>query len=98
MDLFFQPDKDVIYNVSAFDTQGRPNTSGFNTLFKDPTTLANELRITVRPFSLTSHQLVGVMWGNKPFTALNQDPRTTIADGTDQRHQGVHCVARRSRD
>ena len=80
MGLFFLPDKDVIYTFSAFDTQGRPNTSGFNTLFKDPTTLANELRITVRPFGLTGHQLVGVMWGNKPFTSLNQDPRTTIGN------------------
>ena len=78
MSLLFLPSKDVIYAFAAVDTQGQSNTAGFNTLVEDPTTLTNELRVTIRPFGLTGHQLLGMAWANKPFTLLPQDQRTTI--------------------
>jgi porin len=34
--------------------------------------------VTIRPFGLTGHQLLGVAWANKPFTLLPQDRRTII--------------------
>jgi len=34
--------------------------------------------VTIRPFGLTGHQLLGFGWANKPFTLLTQDPRTII--------------------
>ena len=80
MSLLFFPHKDAIYSFSIVDTQGLPNTAGFNTLFEDPTTLTNELRVTVRPFGLTGHQLLGAAWANKPFTLIPQDRRTIIRD------------------
>jgi porin len=78
MSLLFFPHKDVIYSFAVVDTQGPPNTTGFSTLFQDPTTLTNEVRVTVRPFGLTGHQLLGTAWANKPFTLLPQDRRTII--------------------
>jgi porin len=78
MVLSFFPHKDVVYGFSVVDTQGQPNTAGFNTLVEDPTALTHELRVTIRPFGLTGHQLLGFGWVNKPFTLLTQDPRTII--------------------
>jgi porin len=78
MSLLFFPHKDVEYAFGVVDTQGLPNTAGFKTLVEDPTTLTNEARVTVRPFGLTGHQLLGVAWANKPFTLLPQDRRTII--------------------
>jgi porin len=76
--LSFFPNKDVVYDFSVIDTQGQPNTAGFKTLVEDPTTLTHEVRVTIRPFGLTGHQLLGVAWANKPFTLLPQDRRTII--------------------
>jgi porin len=78
MGLLFLPHKDVIYSFSVVDTQGQPNTAGFKTLVQDPTSLTHEARVTVRPFGLTGHQLLGVAWANKPFTLLPQDRRTIL--------------------
>jgi porin len=78
MGFVFLPSKDLSFSFSAMDTQGLPNTSGFDTLFKDPTSLISELRVTVRPFGLVGHQMLGGGWSNGPFTSLNQDPRTII--------------------
>ncbi|HKD72861.1 MAG TPA: carbohydrate porin [Candidatus Acidoferrum sp.] len=78
MSLLFLPHKDVVYAFGVVDTQGLPNTAGFKTLVEDPTTLTNEVRVTVRPFGLTGHQLLGVAWANKPFTLLPQDRRTIL--------------------
>jgi len=74
------PHKDVIYSFAVVDTQGLPNTPGFKTLVEDPTTLTNEVRVTVRPFGLTGHQLLGVAWANKPFTLLPEDKRTILGN------------------
>ena len=54
--------------------------TGFDTLFKDGTTLASEARLTVKPFGLTGHQLISFLWSNKDFTSLGQDPRTLIGN------------------
>jgi porin len=42
--------------------------------------LASEARLTVRPFGLTGHQLIGFAWSNGDFTSLSQDPRTIISN------------------
>ena len=78
MSFIFLPHKDVVYSFAVVDPQGLPTTSGFDTLLKDPTGLTNELRVTIRPFALTGHQLFGVGWVSKPQTLLAQDPRTII--------------------
>lgn len=78
MALTYLPHKDVVLSFAAIDSEGRPNTAGFDTLFKDGTTLSTEARVTIRPFGLSGHQLLGFVWGNGKYNALNQDPRTII--------------------
>jgi porin len=79
MGLVFLPTKDWIMSFSAIDTEGTTTRTGFDTLFKDGTTLAAETRLTIRPFGLTGHQLISFMWSNGDFTSLGQDPRTLIS-------------------
>jgi porin len=80
MGLVYLPIKDLVLTFSVVDTEGEPNRTGFDTLFKDGTTLAGEGRLTIRPFGLTGHQLVGYGWSNKTFNSLEQDPRTLIGN------------------
>jgi len=78
--LAYLPHKDVVLSFAAFDSEGRPDTAGFDTLFEDGTTLSSEARLTIRPFGLAGHQLVGFEWSNGKYNALNQDPRTLIGN------------------
>jgi porin len=78
MGLVFLPIKDLVLSFSAIDTEGITTRTGFDTLFKDGTTLASEARLTVKPFGLTGHQLINFSWSNGDFTSLGQDPRTLI--------------------
>ncbi len=67
-------------SFSVLDTEGLTTRTGFDTLFKDGTTIGSEIRLTVRPFGLTGHQLISGLWSNKDFTSLGQDPRTLIGN------------------
>jgi porin len=80
MGFVFLPTKDLIMSFSAIDTEGVTTRTGFDTLFKDGTTLATEARLTVRPFGLTGHHLISALWSNKDFNSLSQDPRVIIGD------------------
>jgi porin len=80
MGFVFLPTKDLIMSFSAIDTEGVTTRTGFDTLFKDGTTLATEARLTVRPFGLTGHHLISALWSNKNFSSLSQDPRFIIGD------------------
>jgi porin len=83
MALIFLPTKkaeDAIVSFSVVDSEGITTRGGFDTLFKDGTTLAAEGRLTIRPFGLTGHQLLGLVWSNKKFNSLEQDPRTLIGN------------------
>ena len=80
MALVYLPTKDLMLNFSVLDTEGLPTKAGFDTLFKNGTTLAPALRWTVRPLGLTGHQSFGALWSNKDFTSLSQDPRTLIGN------------------
>ncbi|HEU4340929.1 MAG TPA: carbohydrate porin [Candidatus Binatia bacterium] len=80
MGFVFLPTKDLVLGFSAIDTEGVTTRTGFDTLFKDGTTLASEGRLTVRPFGLTGHQLISFAWSNGDFNSLSQDPRTLIGN------------------
>ena len=80
MALVYLPNKDLILSFSAVDTEGTTTRSGFDTLFKNGTSLATEGRLTIRPFGLIGHQLLGFGWSNKTFSSLEQDPRTIIGN------------------
>jgi porin len=73
------PSKDVLFTLTALDTEGNPENAGFDTVFKRGTTLTPELRVTVKPFGLPGHQLVGGTWSDKAFVATEQDPRLILS-------------------
>src|SRR6266550_1025233 len=79
MGFVYLPTKDAVLSFSVIDTEGKTTRTGFDTLFKDGTTLGAEARLTVRPFGLTGHQLISFAWSNGDFTSLGQDPRTLIS-------------------
>jgi porin len=80
MALVYLPSKDLSLSFSVVDTEGTTTRSGFDTLFKDGTSLAGEGRLTIRPFGLSGHQLLGFGWSNKNFNSLDQDPRSLIGN------------------
>jgi porin len=71
--LVFLPTKELVMSFFAIDTESVTTRTGFDTLFKDGTTLATEARLTVRPFGLTGHHLISALWSNKDFSSLSQD-------------------------
>jgi porin len=66
------PTKTSIFTFVVLDKEGSPEHWGFDTLFKDSTTLAAEFRIGIRPFNLPGHQLVGASWTDKGSVELDQ--------------------------
>ena len=71
------PSEDILFNFMALDSEGSPTKSGFDTVFKDGTVLATELRIAT-DFGLPGHQLIGGTWSNRNFVSLDQDPRILL--------------------
>jgi porin len=72
------PTKDVLFTLTVLDTEGNPERAGFDTVFKGGTTLTAETRVTVKPFGVPGHQLIGGSWSDKLFKANQQDPRLLL--------------------
>ena len=76
--LILIPWKDALVTVAALDPSGTPGGNNLGKAFDDGVLVAPEARVTIRPFGLTGHQLVGGYWSNKERPSLDQDP-TNIA-------------------
>ena len=59
------PNEKTLWVFSVIDKEGEANKSGFDTVFKDGTTLASELRFTTNFFDRPGHILVGGTWCNE---------------------------------
>ena len=79
------PTPDVIFNVSAVDTQGVPTSGGFETAFTGNTTYAAELTWKTKWFGLPGHQLVGGTDGHGKFVEFEQDPVSLVKGETPDR-------------
>ncbi len=75
--LIFRPSDELTVTLTALDSFGRADTSGFDTAFHSPegTAFFNEWDFTIKPFGQPGHQRVGVVFSTKDFTLLDQDPR-----------------------
>jgi len=60
--------------VSVMDPHGTPTDNSFDQAFEGGVTLGGEGRVTVKPFGLVGHQLVGFMWSDLERLSLRQDP------------------------
>ena len=88
------PTKDpnsAIISVSAISSDGKANSSGFDTLFKGNTTYAVEGRMRTDFFGLTGHQLLGGMYSTKDFASLNQSLRFIIENGAIEQKNNSWC-------
>jgi hypothetical protein len=61
-------------NVSVLDPNETPTENGFKDAFDEGILLGAEGRVTIKPFVLVGHQLIGFMWSNEERTSLIQDP------------------------
>jgi porin len=72
------PTPAVKFSFNVIDTEWLPNTSGFDTIFHNGTTLVSELDVKTNFFGKPGGQVFGGSWSNKTFNSLQQDPRTFI--------------------
>jgi porin len=64
----------AIFTVSVLDPSGTPTNNDISEAFRDGVMVGAEGRITIKPFGLVGHQLVGFGWSNKERLSLEQDP------------------------
>ena len=62
------------FTVSVIDPSGSPKNNDISEAFQDGVLLNGQGRVTIKPFGLVGHQLVGFMWSNKEHLSLEQDP------------------------
>ena len=66
-------------SVTVLDPSGSPMDNDISKAFRDGVLVNAEGRVTIKPFGLVGHQLVGFGWSNKSHVTLAQDP-TNLAN------------------
>ena len=72
--LLFLPWEGAAFSVSVIDPSGTATNNDISEAFKDGVLVGGEGRVTIKPFGLVGHQLLGFIWGNKERVSLQQDP------------------------
>ena len=72
--LVILPWEGAVFTVSALDPSGTATNNDIGDAFSDGVLVAAEGRITIKPFGLVGHQLLGGGWSNKERISLVQDP------------------------
>jgi porin len=72
--LVILPWEGAVFTVSALDPSGTATNNDIGDAFNDGVLVAAEGRVTIKPFGLVGHQLLGGGWSNKERTSLQQDP------------------------
>jgi porin len=72
--LVILPWEGAVFTAAALDPDGTATNNDISEAFKDGVLVAAEGRITIKPFGLVGHQLLGGGWSNKERGSLRQDP------------------------
>jgi porin len=72
--LVVLPWEGAVFTVAVLDPDGTPTNNDISEAFEDGVLVAAEGRVTIKPFGLIGHQLVGGGWSNKERLSLKQDP------------------------
>jgi porin len=72
--LVLLPWEGAVVTVSALDPSGTATDNNLGDAFQDGVLVAAEGRVTITPFGLVGHQLLGGGWSNKERVSLQQDP------------------------
>jgi porin len=69
------PEKNTMVTGLALDSQGQTNTSGFDTIWHNGTTLVLQAQHENMTADLPGGQRLGGTWSNSNYVSLGQDPR-----------------------
>ena len=72
--LVFLPWEGAVFEAGVLDPSGAATNNDISEAFKDGVMVSGEGRVTIKPFGLVGHQLVGMVWSNKEHLSLQQDP------------------------
>ena len=72
--LVILPWEGAVVTVAALDPSGTATNNDIGDAFQDGVLVTAEGRITLKPFGLVGHQLLGGGWSNKERVSLEQDP------------------------
>ncbi len=72
------PTKWLNVTTTVIDSEGTATRSGFDTVFKRGTSLAQTAEFTIKPFGLPGHQRIGWTWSDKSHIQFEQNPRAII--------------------
>jgi porin len=68
------PWEGAVFTAAALDPSGTATDNDIGDAFQDGVLVFAEGRITIKPFGLVGHQLLGGGWSNKERVSLKQDP------------------------
>ena len=68
------PWEGAVFTAIAEDPSGTPGSNNLGKAFDDGVAVAAEGHVTIKPFGLVGHQLVGGYWDNKERLTVQQDP------------------------
>jgi porin len=72
--LVILPWEGAVVTVAALDPSGTATDNNIGDAFQDGVLVTAEGRVTIKPFGLVGHQLLGGGWSNKERLSLEQDP------------------------
>jgi len=72
--LVLLPWEGAVFQVAALDPSGTATNNDLSDAFQDGVLVFAEGRVTIKPFGLVGHQLLGGGWSNKERISLVQDP------------------------
>ena len=72
--LVLLPWEGAVFTVAALDPSGTATNNDLGDAFQDGVLVTAEGRVTIKPFGLVGHQLLGFGWSNKERLSLEQDP------------------------
>jgi len=72
--LIFLPWEGATFTVGVLDPSGTGTNNDISEAFSTGVLVSGEGRVTIKPFGLVGHQLLGFGWSNKERLSLQQDP------------------------
>src|SRR5206468_613002 len=72
--LIFLPWAGATFTVGLIDPSGSATNNDITEAFNDGFMVNGEGRVTIKPFGLVGHQLLGFVWSDKKRFSLQQDP------------------------
>ena len=72
--LVFLPWEGAVFTAGVIDPSGKATNNDISEAFSDGVMVSGEGRVTIKPFGLVGHQVLGMVWSNKERLSQEQDP------------------------